>query len=131
MVQWHTDIHKKKKTGGARGPSRSKRRRESGGEINTVTLGEQLAVTRRSMGGSLKTAIKSTKYANLAEAPGRVRKVEILRVISNPSNRDYDRRKVITKGTIIETPLGQAVVTSSPGQCGSVDAVLITRGGAA
>ncbi len=131
MVQWHTDVHKRKKTGGVKIPNRGKRKCERGGEINTVMLGDHLAVNRRAMGGSVKTAIRSTKYVNLAEAPGKVRKVEILRVISNPSNRDYDRRKVITKGAIIETPLGQAVVTSSPGQSGSVDAVLITKGGAA
>lgn len=125
MVQWHTSIHKRKKTGGVKGPSRGKRRYERGGEINLVTLGGVEIVSRRAMAASQKLAVRSTKYANLADGAGRAQKVEIIRVISNPSNRDYDRRKVITKGAIIETPLGQAVVTSSPGQHGSVDAVLL------
>ncbi|MEM1944502.1 MAG: 30S ribosomal protein S8e [Nitrososphaerota archaeon] len=129
MVQWHTSIHKRKKTGGKRGPSRGRRRRERGGEINTVSLGEPEVAGRRAMGGFYKYAVKSTKYVNLAVPGSGAKRVEIIRVISNPSNRDYERRKVITKGAIIETPLGQAVVTSSPGQSGSVDAVLL-KGGA-
>ncbi|GBC68550.1 hypothetical protein HRbin01_00233 [archaeon HR01] len=126
MVQWHTDIHKRKKSGGVKGISRGKRRSERGGEINTAELGELVTVKRRVTGGMYKIAVRSTKYANIARPDGKTAKVEIIRVISNPSNKDYDRRKVITKGAIIETALGQAVVTSSPGQCGSVDARLIT-----
>lgn len=125
MVQWHTSIHKRKKTGGVKGPSRGKRRCERGGEINVVTLGEAKVVPRRTLGGGQKLAVRSTKYVNLTDGAGRTQKVEILRVLSNPSNRDYDRRKVITKGAIIETSLGKAVVTSSPGQHGSVEALLL------
>jgi len=51
--------------------------------------------------------------------------VKILRVIKNPANVDYDRRGVITQGTIVETSLGTARVTSRPGQNGIVNAVLI------
>ena len=58
---------------------------------------------------------------------GRTQAVDIVRVVKNPSNVDYDRRGVITKGTIIETPLGLAVVTSRPGQDGVVNAVLLRR----
>ncbi|HDJ25717.1 MAG TPA: 30S ribosomal protein S8e, partial [Candidatus Bathyarchaeota archaeon] len=56
---------------------------------------------------------------------GETKTVDILRVVKNPANVDYDRRGVITKGTIIETPIGRAVVTSRPGQDGVVNAVLL------
>lgn len=127
MVQWHSDVHKRKKSGAKAHPSRGKRRRERGREINLVTLGENEVVMRRTMGGNFKAAVVSTKTANVAIGPV-VKKLEIIRVISNPSNRDYDRRKVITKGAIIETPEGIARVTSSPGQDGTVNAVLLKQG---
>ena len=46
-------------------------------------------------------------------------------MVKNPANVDYDRRGIITKGTIIETSLGTAKVTSRPGQNGIINAVLI------
>ena len=56
---------------------------------------------------------------------GKTEKVEIQRVIRNPANVNYDRRGVITKGTIIKTSLGSARVTSRPGQDGTTNAVLV------
>jgi len=52
-------------------------------------------------------------------------RVEIQEVEKNPANLDYQRRKVITRGTIIKTPKGRAKVTSRPGQDGAVNAILI------
>ncbi|MEM0440006.1 MAG: 30S ribosomal protein S8e [Candidatus Caldarchaeum sp.] len=127
MVQWHTDIHKRKKTGAKAHPSSGKRKRERGGEIHLVSLGNPETVVRRARGGNLKTAVISTNFANVAIGPV-VKRLEILRVISNPSNRDYDRRKVITRGALIETAEGIARVTSSPGQDGTVNAVLVKQG---
>ncbi len=69
----------------------------------------------------------AVKQANVSDASGKATKVEILRVIKNPANVDYDRRGVITKGTIIQTPLGTARVTSRPGQDGIVNAILVPK----
>jgi len=72
----------------------------------------------------------STNQANVSDlSTGKTQKAEILRVIRNPANVDYNRRGVITKGTIIETPLGTARVTSRPGQDGLVNAVLTPEEG--
>jgi small subunit ribosomal protein S8e len=126
MVQWHTNIHKRKKTGAKAHPSRGKRKYERGGEINLARLGEELVRLRRTHGGNFKAAVVSTQYANVA-AGNTVKRLKIVRVVSNPSNRDYDRQKVITKGALIETPEGLARVTSSPGQDGTVNAVLVKQ----
>ncbi len=126
MVQWHTDIHKRKKTGAKSHPSRGKRKYEAGGEIHLASIGTQKTVVRRCRGGAYKVAIVSATHANVAIGSA-VKRLEILRVVSNPSNRDYDRRKVITKGAIIETAEGLARVTSSPGQDGTINAVLIKQ----
>ncbi len=67
-------------------------------------------------------------YANISDpATGKTQKVEILRVTENLANVDYNRRGVITKGTIIETSLGKARVTSRPGRDGLVNALLMTE----
>lgn len=52
-------------------------------------------------------------------------RVEIQDVEMNPASMDYQRRKVITRGTIIKTEKGRAKVTSRPGQDGVLNAVLI------
>ena len=67
-------------------------------------------------------------YANVHDPKtGHTKKVKILAVVKNPADRNLDRMKVITKGTIIETELGTAKVTSRPGQDGTVNAVLIQQ----
>jgi small subunit ribosomal protein S8e len=52
-------------------------------------------------------------------------RAELQDVERNPANMDYQRRKVITRGTIIKTSKGRARVTSRPGQDGILNAVLI------
>ncbi|MBL7118564.1 30S ribosomal protein S8e, partial [Candidatus Bathyarchaeota archaeon] len=55
----------------------------------------------------------------------RTQKVRIDEVLKNPANVDYNRRGVITKGAIVKTALGNARVTSRPGQNGVVNGILI------
>lgn len=125
-LPWHDNLHKKKASGGRKRPTRKKRRREGGSFPTETALGELKKKVRRGRGGDLKVRLLSAKGANVSDpSSGRTETVEILRVRKNPANVDYDRRGVITKGTIIETPLGRARVTSRPGRDGIVNAVLI------
>jgi small subunit ribosomal protein S8e len=78
------------------------------------------------MGGTRKLKILSEKQACVTDPKtGKTERVEITRVVKNPTNIDYDRRGVITKGAVIETSLGLARITSRPGQHGILNAVLI------
>ena len=43
----------------------------------------------------------------------------------NSANPNYVRRNIITKGAIVETPEGNAKVTSRPGQDGVINGILI------
>ena len=52
-------------------------------------------------------------------------KTKIETIIESPANRHYVRRNILTKGAIIKTKLGNAKVTSRPGQEPVVNAVLI------
>lgn len=127
MSVWHGDQHKHKATGGRKIVNRKKRRFEKGFFPAETALGKTKGKTMRKHGGNEKRRLLSVNEANISDALGKTQKVEITRVIKNPANVDYDRRGVITKGTMIATPLGTARVTSRPGQDGKVNAVLVKQ----
>ncbi|KPV62492.1 MAG: 30S ribosomal protein S8e [Candidatus Bathyarchaeota archaeon BA1] len=126
---WHGDLHKRKASGGRKRAYRMKRRFERGSFPTEATLGELKRKASRRRGGNMKHRILSVTFANVSDpSTGKTEKAEIFRVVRTPANVDYDRRGVITKGAIIETPLGTARVTSRPGQNGLVNAILIPKG---
>lgn len=128
MSVWHGDLRKKKPSGGRKRPYRGKRKFESGSFPTETLLGEPRRKVSRRRGGNVKIRLIREKYVNVTDpSSGKTERVEILRVVKNPSNVDYDRRGVITNGTIIETPLGEARVTSRPGQEGVLNAVLTSK----
>jgi len=124
---WHGDQHKRKASGGRKRGYRGKRRYERGSFPTETTLDEPKGKVSRRRGGNKKVRLLSVKHANISDPSGKTQKVEILRVVRNPANVDYDRRGIITKGTTIETPLGTARVTSRPGQNGIVNAILVPK----
>ena len=126
MPQWHGDLHKRKKTGGKKHIFRGKRAFEMGSDPAQTIVGEKRISIRRGRGGRIKLAALALNTANVTDpATGKSQKTEIQGVAKNPANVDYQRRGVITKGAILDTPLGQAIVTSRPGQHGVVNALLI------
>ena len=128
MSVTHGDLHKKKPSGGRKRAFRMKRRYEKGGFPTETTLGEPRTKIDRKRGANTKIRLLNTNQANVSDpATNKTTKTEITRVIQNPANVDYNRRGVITKGTIIETTLGQARVTSRPGQHGLVNAILTPK----
>ncbi len=117
----------RKPSGGIKGRHRKVKRKSELGRYPTETrLGEDRRKVIRVRGGNRKIRLLSTSYANVSiPSQNLSKKVKIIRVLQNPSNRDYDRRGIITRGTIVLTELGRAIVTSRPGQNGVVNAVLI------
>jgi len=125
---WHGDLHKKKPSGGKKRQFRMKRRFEKGAFPTETLMEETKKKFSRRRGGNIKIRLLSVSHANISDpSTGKTEKVEITRVIKNPANVDYDRRGVITRGTIIETSLGVAQVTSRPGQDGIVNAILVPK----
>lgn len=127
MPQYHVGLRKKKKSGGTRRPNRKKRKHEKGNDPVETVKGDAAKRKRTKVrGGNEKFRLRTAQEANVADPEtGKVVRTPIQKVASNPANRDYDRRGVITKGAVIETELGKAVVTSRPGQHGIVHARLI------
>jgi small subunit ribosomal protein S8e len=125
---WHGDLRKKKPSGGVKHPLRMKRRYEKGSFPTETVQGEPRKKSVRRRGGNVKIRVLSVNQANVSDpSTGKTEKVEIVRVVRNPANVDYNRRGVITKGTVIETPLGTARITSRPGQDGIVNAILTPK----
>ena len=128
MSVWHGDLHKRKLSGGRKRAHRKKRLFERGSFPAETRLGERKLKTARGRGGNLKTQLFREKQASVSDpTTGKTEKAEILRVARNPASVDYDRRGVITKGTIMETTLGLARVTSRPGQHGLINAILLPK----
>ena len=128
MPQGHGDLHKRKKSGGRKRPYRGKRAFEMGGDATETLVGENKLVRNTARGGRLKIKALAYRFANVTDpSTQKSQKVQISKVVKNPSNIDYQRRGVITKGAIIETPLGQARVTSRPGHDGVVNAILLQK----
>jgi len=89
-------------------------------------LGAQSLRQYRSLGGNVKVGMLAAEFANVVDQKTKtVKKVKILNVKANPADPNYIQRNIMNKGATIETELGNAVITSRPGQDGAVNAVLI------
>ncbi|MFX0169198.1 MAG: 30S ribosomal protein S8e [Candidatus Hodarchaeota archaeon] len=113
-------------SGSRRRTARKHRKYERGSQATETILGKKKLRKKRTLGGNQKLRLLSVNHANLTDREaGTSEKVQIIQVLENPSDVDFNRRGIITKGSIIETEKGKARVTSRPSQDGVVDAVKI------
>ena len=105
--------------------SRDKRRREVGSYFSATKTGEKdIKVKIRKLGGKMTSRLKQAGFANVVTKGG-YKKVSIKGVVESKDNRNFARQGVITKGAVIITELGNAVVTNRPGREGSINAKLL------
>ncbi len=117
---------RKKFTGGKLHKNRSNRRFEAGREPTLTRLGEDSRKILRVHGGNQKAVLMRGITASVYDPKTKETKVaKIITVKENPANPHYVQRNIMNKGTVIETELGPARVTSRPGQSGSVSSVLL------
>lgn len=114
-----------KRTGGRRRANRDKRKYEVGRFPAETELGDPQLRTINARGGVEKVRALKTDTASVTDGTGETSHLEIEDVIENAADPNYARRNIITKGAIIATELGEARVTSRPGQDGQVNAVLL------
>jgi len=125
MGRWH-GRSLKKSSGGRIWPRRGKRRREMGSDFREPKIGSVKYVRERVHGGNEKIKVLSAETANVLDPrTGKSQKVKIITVVENPADPHFKRRNVLTKGAVVETELGNARITSRPGQHGTINAVLI------
>ncbi len=121
-------IRKRKLTGGKKRAYRTKKKYEAGGYAAETVIGEPKRKVSRTIGGNMRVKVLTDKFVSVTDPKtGQTQKTEIVRVVKNGANVDYNRRGVITKGAEIETALGLAKVTSRPGADGIINAVLIGK----
>jgi len=125
-MAWQSGMTKRKKTGGKKRAYRTKRLRDAG----KAPIETELAETQRKIdsgrSGIEKVKLISDVYVNVSTpSTGTTERLEIQAVVENPANVDYNRRGVITKGAIVRTERGNALIVSRPGQDGILNAVLL------
>jgi small subunit ribosomal protein S8e len=125
-MAWHSDLHRRKASGGRKTPYRGRRKYEGGSSAAETTLNDTYRTERRCRGGGTKVLLYSANIAQISDIKsGKTNTSKILRVVKNPANVDYNRRGIITKGTLLETEHGLVKVTSRPGQNGVINTVIV------
>lgn len=120
-------VSRRKPSGGRYKAYRKKRQYELGREPSFTKLGKRKVQLIRVMGGNFKLRMLSADTANLYEPKSKsFKQVKIKTITYNPANRHFIRRNIMTKGSVIDTELGKARITSRPGQDGVVNAVLVS-----
>ncbi len=127
MTRSIENLTKRKTTGGRSRPSRGRRAYERDGYAIEPLAGPTARRFSRTRGGRMNAGLVFSEVANVSDSSGKTTKAKILRVRKSPANRDYERRGVITKGAVIDTDVGEAVVTSRPTDDGVVNAVLTSK----
>lgn len=124
MAFWHGETGLK--TTGGKIRLNSKKKKYELGSLPTYTrLGNGKVTKVVTKGGGSKLRAYTISFVNVFNKSGSAKKVKILDVLQNPANPQLVRSKIITKGTVIKTELGNARVTSRPSQHGIVNAVLV------
>jgi len=103
---------------------RDGRKHELGSEPNGTQGGESKLKTVDTRGTGQKVRALRVDTASVATDDGVV-STGLEDVVENPSDPNYARRNIVTKGAIVQTGAGRARVTSRPGQDGQVNAVLV------
>jgi small subunit ribosomal protein S8e len=127
MAVWHGEKGKKR-TGGEIVLARKKKKRELGSLPALTKIGSEKREKYRTMGGGEKVKTFGVEFANVLDPKTNlVKKAKILDILENPANPHFVRRKIITKGAIIKTEVGDAKVTSRPSQHGVVNAIILEK----
>lgn len=89
-------------------------------------VGKEKKQNIRTRSAGQKLRLLNVEKVNLYDPKTKKFSVETIKsVVDSPADKNFVRRNIITKGTIIATSKGNAKVTSRPGQDGIVSAVLI------
>ncbi len=117
---------KRKITGGRYRSWRKKRVHELGNLPSFTKLGDKKVKSVRVYGANTKRVLLAGEIANVyIPKEKKYEQLKIETIVESPANRHFVRRNIITKGTIIKTPKGNARVTSRPGQEGNINAILV------
>jgi len=105
---------------------RKKKQNELGNRPVLTKIGAVKKKILRGIGGNRKFSLVASDVANVLDPKTKkFAKAKIKTVVESRANKNYIRRNIMVKGSVIETELGKARITSRPGQDGVINAVLI------
>ncbi|MFC1698036.1 30S ribosomal protein S8e [Nanoarchaeota archaeon] len=119
---------KRKVTGGRYKYLNKKKKKCHLGRSPTMTkLTDKSKTTKiRVLGGNEKTRALTASHINVSDPKNKKnKKIKLKTVLENPANRNYVRRNILTKGTVVDTELGKVKITSRPGQDGLINGILV------
>ncbi|MCL4404727.1 MAG: 30S ribosomal protein S8e [Candidatus Marsarchaeota archaeon] len=131
MSQFSRQVHGPSETKGSGNGKRKikfkdKRRSNAGNYFSATKLAaKDVREKVRRRGGSKTVKLKASKSVSVLTKEG-YKKLEIKGVLESKDNRNFARQNIITKGTIINTDMGKAVVINRPGREGTVIAKLLS-----
>jgi len=108
---------------------RKKRKYNTGRKPAETTIGAVKKKAVRTKGGGDKMKLIKSDHAYVVLG-GKSVLCKIIDLVKNPANKDFTRRRIITKGAVLKvsTPEGKEIdvrVTSRPGQVGAINAVSV------
>jgi small subunit ribosomal protein S8e len=118
----------RRKPSGARYKSKIiKKRQHLIGRTPAMTkIGKTKVQNIRTRSANQKLRLLNVEKVNLYDPKTKKYSIEKIKtVVESPADKNFVRRNIIIKGTIIATDKGNARVTNRPGQDGIVNAVLI------
>ena len=117
---------KRKLSGGRLINKLSKIKSQLAGIVKNTKIDQKIKrSTLRVLGGNQKIVTLSSNEINIVDGKGKCQKTEMINVIENPANPHLVRRNILTKGAVVKTGLGNAKITSRPGQEGTINGKLI------
>ena len=118
----------KRKPSGARYKSKIiKKRQHLIGRLPAMTKIGPIKVQHiRARGDSVKLRLLNVEKVNVYDPKNKTYSLETIKtVIDSPADKNFIRRNIMTKGTIVQTTKGNARVTNRPGQDGTINATLL------
>ena len=127
MSQFGSQFHGKSRrklngSGKKKLKNHDKKRHDIGGYFIATKLGDKNKVKEvRGRGGERKSKLQYAGFANLL-VNGKYKKTKIKSILESKDNRNFARLNIITKGTVIDTDDGKAIVINRPGREGNINA---------
>jgi small subunit ribosomal protein S8e len=118
----------RRKPSGARYKSKiiKKRQHLIGRTPSMTKVAESKIQTIRTRGNGKKLRPLALNKVNLYDPKSKKYSVETIKsVVESPADKNFVRRNIMTKGTIIATSKGNAKITNRPGQDGMISAILV------
>lgn len=115
----------RKPTGGRYTNTNPKKLHQAANRFVRTAIGPTRVKTRKTKGANTKRLFLSTDTVNLYDPKKKKHVKAKLEVVKeSTSNRNFVRRNIMTKGTIVKTDKGLAKITSRPGQENVLNAIL-------